>query len=756
MKKRVFTFILLFAFFSQNVSAAVLGNVITQWQHDIATGTQLHNSVYMSEQTGVGKQTEYYAEYTPNADIVPTVINGSSIWGTRTITEAEKYMKDNGMMPMIGINASFFSFKTGIPMGHVISEGRILSKDTMSYPSVGFYPDGISFIGPLSITTTLTAGDIEIDVAHINKYNQSTINMLNLYTDDFGEHNHSDTTSLNVLLENLSGELGIGKTLTATVQEKYVYTGPLIIPDDKILLTLNDFAPAELYNALDSLEAGMEVQISSYANEGRWNYVESGLGSEGEQLILNGEVQSGLGTGAAPRTAVGVTENGNVIFYVIDGRQPGHSFGVQKKTLANRLKELGCVDAINLDGGGSTAISGIYPGSDEHSVLNSPSEGVLRNCTNYIFLQNMQKPTGEINKLYIYPFEQHYLSGYSEQIFPTAVDTAYYSVNPPSEVSYSVDGTESTVDERGILKAKGDGRFSVNVTGAGVSGSASYHVYETPTDIVVYDADTNKEINSFNLKKEDIVKLNLTANSGHINLKSNNSCFDIQVTNDMGYVNENNELVITSDGGKGALKVTAGEYVKEIPIMVEYDSVFSDIQDHWAEDMINDIRSMNIITGYDTEHGSEFRPDNNITRQEFAVVMCRFLDINPEEFSGTELIYDDSSEVSDWAKGSVAAMYEAGIISGKADGKKINFAPTDTVTRAEAMTILGRVIDGEISSEIDFADAADIPEWAAEKINIMVSNGFVNGYDDNTIRPSGKVTRAEAVTMIYKIINTSF
>ena len=57
---------------------------------------------------------------------------------------------------------------------------------------------------------------------------------------------------------------------------------------------------------------------------------------------------------AAPRSAIGIKNDGTIIFYTIDGRQSGHSFGLRLKTLSKRLKELGCVDAINFDGGGSS------------------------------------------------------------------------------------------------------------------------------------------------------------------------------------------------------------------------------------------------------------------------------------------------------------------------------------------------------------------------------------------------------------------
>lgn len=765
MKKRVIALVAAFMLVAETASASVLGSVVTSWAHDIADGTEFYKNVFLSEQSGVGKQTEYYAEYTPNTAVVPAVVNGESLWGTRNITQAENYMKKNGMTPLIGINASYFSFKTGVPMGHVISDGKIISKDTQSYPSIGFRSDGTAFIAPLAIETTLTcekseSGEIvTADIAHINKYNQTSTDVVNLYTRDFADNNHTDGEALNLIFGEVTGDLSLGESVTAVLEEKFVYTGSIAIPDGKIVLTLNTSGKQELTEALEKLDIGDSVKISSRAlnDEDKWNAAVSALGSEGVQLVKDGHVQSGFEKGAAPRTAVGITESGNVIFYVIDGRQTGYSYGVQLATLAKRMKELGCADAINLDGGGSSAISGIYPGSDKSAVLNSPSGGSLRSCANYLFLQNTRTATGELNKLYIYPFEQHYLAGYSEQLYPTAVDTAYFKTDNPDGMEFFVNGTESTVDKSsGMLTAGGTGEFTVTVTGGGAEGSAKYHTYRTPTNINVYNGATNKEITSLNVKKGDVIKLNLTAQYYYIDLKTSDNCFDFEVTGDVGYVNDKNELVITSNGGTGKLLVKAGDYTKEIAVSAESVYPFSDIETHWARDMIMSVYESGFVNGYEEDGEKIFKPNGSITRAEFAVIMCNFLNIDMSEYQSAELDFADNNKIAEWAREYAAAVSAYGLMSGKADGTKVNFAPNDTLTRAEAMTVLGRMLGTDGDAEIDFADADDVPEWAKPYVAAMTSAGFVNGYDDNTVRPTEKVTRAEAVTILYKIMNTEF
>lgn len=749
MKKKIISVLCTFVLLTQAVHASILGSEITGWSHDIANGTKVYRNSFMSEQSGVGQQVEYFAEYTPNSDVVPTVVNGQSVWGFRTITKAEEYMKANGMVPLIGINASYFSMETGVPMGHVITDGRIISKDGGTYQSIGFTEDGKAFIAPLSIKTTLTYGEAAVDIEHINKYNQPVVDIVNLYTSDFDVQNHNNCTSLNLILGSVKGEIAVGEAVTAVVEEKFNYTGAIKLPSDKIVLTINETGKTELYEALDSLNVGDEVTISTSADD-VWKEAVSAIGSVGETLVKNGEVQSGFATGAAPRTAVGITESGNVIFYVIDGRQRPYSYGVQLKTLAARMKELGCVDAINLDGGGSTAISGIYPGTDSSAVLNTPSEGRLRASSNYIFLKNANEPTGGLGHLYLYPFEQHYLSGYSETIYPVATDTTYYKTELPYGLEFEASG-ESTIDDGGTLTALGDGKFTISVTGGGVTGSASYTVYEAPTEINVYNAATGTEIKSLKLKMNDSLKLSMSAKYNHINLKSTDECFTLEVDDKIGYI-ENNELFITSDGGDGELRVIAGDFIKRIPISVEYENPFRDTTEHWARDMIKEVYKRGVVNGYELDGGLYFKPENSITREEFAVIACNFLGLDSSKYSDFDLtIFDDVSSISDWAKPYIAVAFDNSLINGKADGDALNFAPKDTLTRAEAMTILGRTLE-EAGTNTEFADDGDIPDWAKQYISAMVFAGYVAGYEDNTIKPHGNVTRAEAVTIIYKMM----
>lgn len=102
----------------------------------------------------------------------------------------------------------------------------------------------------------------------------------------------------------------------------------------------------------------------------------------GFQIILrDGRVTAGQGGPLHPRTAAGVDAAGqSLVLAVVDGRQPGTSEGVNEYELAGIMQRLGCHDAVNLDGGGSSVMLLGQLGDDggRPRVVNAPSDGSPR------------------------------------------------------------------------------------------------------------------------------------------------------------------------------------------------------------------------------------------------------------------------------------------------------------------------------------------------------------------------------------------
>ena len=106
----------------------------------------------------------------------------------------------------------------------------------------------------------------------------------------------------------------------------------------------------------------------------------------GSHIILKNDSPNDLSVGTEfadtihPRTALGVTPEGDIVFMIVDGRQPEISNGATLADLAFLLGTFGCSDAINLDGGGSSTL--IIRNGNTYTTKNSPSAGSLRAVAN--------------------------------------------------------------------------------------------------------------------------------------------------------------------------------------------------------------------------------------------------------------------------------------------------------------------------------------------------------------------------------------
>ena len=86
------------------------------------------------------------------------------------------------------------------------------------------------------------------------------------------------------------------------------------------------------------------------------------------------------------------------------------------------------------------------------------------------------------------------------------------------------------------------------------------------------------------------------------------------------------------------------------------------------------------------------------------------------------------------------------------DNNVVVFDPTSPITRSEVACAISRILPEGISkASLNFKDADRIPDWAKESMQKLVSNGIINGYTDNTIKPYSNITRAEVIKILYTI-----
>ncbi len=154
------------------------------------------------------------------------------------------------------------------------------------------------------------------------------------------------------------------------------------------------------------------------------------------------------------------------------------------------------------------------------------------------------------------------------------------------------------------------------------------------------------------------------------------------------------------------------------------------------------------IIGYDDQYGKdEVRPENPITRAEVATIFYRLLDDESrDKFRTQENEFSDVNE-GDWYNNNISTVAAAGIVEGYDDG---TFQPNRKITRAEFATIAARFTSLAHDGENLFTDIDG--HWAAEAINNAAITGWIKGYDDGSFKPESVITRAEAITLINRVL----
>ena len=182
----------------------------------------------------------------------------------------------------------------------------------------------------------------------------------------------------------------------------------------------------------------------------------------------------------------------------------------------------------------------------------------------------------------------------------------------------------------------------------------------------------------------------------------------------------------SSGGGGGSSKPTV-DIPDDVPTGLNGD-------DHFA-----------YIVGYPN---GNVEPNGNITRAEVATIFFRLLTEEVRTANSTQ-----SNSLSDvtrgqWFNHAVSTLSSMGIVKGHNDG---TFAPNAPITRAEFAAIAARFDDKNTDTSSKFTDIAS--HWAKNEIGIAANKGWINGYPDDTFRPNQYITRAEAMTLVNRVLN---
>ena len=842
-----------------------LGDDLASSSVEVNERTELNAGTFWSN-TYSDLRQENYVVYSPNARVKPIVSGGDYTTQLTTVSTAAKKLEARGYRVVAGINGDYYDTATGIPLGSMMTEG-VLRNASSEYYAIGFRDDGSTVMGKPSLRITAQSDyGRSLTVTAFNYVRQSSFGIY-LYDSTFNARATTGTSEegVDVVCSAVSGSLGLNGSLTLVVEQVIEGGKDTPVGAGQYVLSSN-LKAAGYVEQLRALQPGERLTLSVSANGSEWNGVTNMIGAL-YQLVDNGQVCSGLVNGAAPRTAVGLKRDGSLVLYTIDGRQSGYSIGATLTQVAERMVELGCVTALSLDGGGSTAMVATSPDSTVSTLVDKPSGGSERAVTNHIFLVADSRPTNVVGHVYLESESTRVLPNAQVKLTATALDTNYI---PMANSNVSLRADKGTIDGN-VLTAPASGTVTVTARALRtLDGFESEFSTTTGTRaMLARSTDMTRVHNGYASARLDYatgsegnayIGLNyaIPSNYDQLNLwvYGDNSGAQLALVTDTGSVNLGalnfsgwklltaklgtatavtgltvssasdlisavylDQLVLsyggltdttapklslqynaasntvtgtvkddidgaaiptirvtydgksytsyTYDQSSGALSITlpAADGAQHRVSVVAGDAsgnlsragvnagtssttpAFNDMKDHWANDAVAYLKRSGISNG----SNGNFLPDTNISRQEFAVLLARYLG-SSQDYSSVQLPFADTNEIASWALNGAKAMYSLGIIKGSSDGSgKLYFNPTANVSRQEAVTMLGRLTEkGYAQGALKFTDSSAIQSWAAEYVSTLSEMGILTGFNDGSFRPNGAMTRAQVATVLYK------
>lgn len=603
LRKRLVAAAVVLGMTSSMASASVaLGHDLHQGNVDLSVGTDITQQIFWSD-TYSDLRTEHYLTYTPNSDVLPTVAYGDTILSRATLTSMAQSLENQGKRVVGGINGDYYALSTGSPVGLVITDGVIESAPSVDstasgswYGGIGFRSDGTAFIGQPKIAIQAYWGGTGHNITGgLNKVRTST-GGYTLLNSSFSSTTQNTSAGVDVVLSLVTDQVGetvtradgvnltitdepiIGGRMVFQVEQVLESTGSISIPEGKYVLTVNNQCGAAWTDPLKALKVGetVEIDFTSRDTANDWSQAVEAIGAP-SSLVTNGAVNYSSFSGDSnakstrARTAIGIKSDGTVIFYTLDGGQSGYSVGCTLEQTAMRLIELGCVEAIALDGGGSTTIGATYPDESALGVENKPSDGQQRSNSTAIFLTTDLQPTGVLDHYYVTPSSSLLLSGASVQFSATPVDTSYYTMqNTGDAVTYSIQNGDGAITVDGLFTASGEsGTAQIVATGAtGRTGVASVTVVNSPDSIAVTNQSSGQAVSTLNLSPGQQVDLQASATWRKLSLLSQDTCYTWTCDSAVGTIDENGVFTAGMDSASGNITVSYGSKSVTIPVTV--------------------------------------------------------------------------------------------------------------------------------------------------------------------------------------------
>jgi hypothetical protein len=299
---------------------------------------------------------------------IETALAGDIIPGIATVKSIARNHENDHIRIAAAVNGDFFI--NSYPLGLVVRKGRLI-KMGQDWSTLAFSRDKIPRIDVFSCRVSLVIpGEKAVPISGLNTVRHSR--GIVLFTPEFGDQTEGSGPGRAFVLNSGGNYLPAHGMVDIKVDKKCPLPNSNVIPSERWVLS---FGQQQAETAASLNPGGVYRIRVSLTPDGKHVYCAV---SGGPRLLRKGKLsveresegqRKGFDVERHPRTAVGFSrDRRTLVMAVVDGRRPGHSLGMNLHELARFMREQGCYEAMNLDGGGSSTM--VINGE----VVNRPSD----------------------------------------------------------------------------------------------------------------------------------------------------------------------------------------------------------------------------------------------------------------------------------------------------------------------------------------------------------------------------------------------
>lgn len=469
-------------------------------------------------------------------------------------TPLSEMAKDAGAIA--GVNGDFFDINhTKAPLGGAIQNGQLLKGPEGSHTlTAGIDENGVGQVANLFLEGTISLPSGNHPLAALNQYGLPK-DGIGVYTSAWGTKQRASSATYEVIIRD-------GRVLSTSNQP-----GSGQIAENTFVLVGREKGA----DILKQLTVGEQVTLEYQPKVDHNSLMSFAIGGN-SILVKDGQIPVNLDdTVAAPRTAVGFSQDGKKMFLaVVDGRQVD-SRGMTFKEMAELMKEYGAFNVLNLDGGGSSTMVARMAGETNAEVVNQPSDGTERSVPNGIGI--FAKPgSGELEGFNVTTSSEQ---DYSERVFPglsrtfetVGYDNHYTPVKTGNITWKTLPADVGDFEHDGVFRAKKPGSAIVETKAGSTKGSMKVTVIGELARIEADSAQLGLEMGAkkdFSIIGYDKDGYSAPIEPRDIKLEYNQSVIEITENKNGGFTvvpkaeGESTLITATVQGQKTYLPVTIG------------------------------------------------------------------------------------------------------------------------------------------------------------------------------------------------------